>query len=149
MIRRRRDGLLTARWLAGQPAGHWLLLTAMIGWPLARVFPGWLPHASVIKSEPKANGTVGSAPSRLRLWFSEKISLSATRVELRGADKKSVKLSSPRVDPEPGDPVTVGVLGALRPGVYRVTWSTVGEDGQESGGFYVFTFASPPTDAGS
>ena len=100
-------------------------------------------HVALSRAEPGIDTTITDSPAHLRLWFSERISLSATTVEIRGPRKPAPALSSPRIDRVAGDPVTVDIRGVLQPGVYRVRWQTVAEDGDPGEGTYRFTLAAP------
>jgi copper transport protein len=104
--------------------------------------PPALMHATLLSSEPAAKATLATSPSRIRLVFSEEIEPSLGRIRLVGPGGRVVTLKSS------GDPRNVSALVApvtspLEPGVYRVEWRIVSEDGHPIDGEYSFTLAAP------
>lgn len=100
-----------------------------------------LPHVTLSRAEPGIDQTVTESPKRIRLWFSERVSANNTSIEIRGPEKIAPVLSALRIDPVPGDPITVDLRSELKPGIYQVRWQTLGADGDTSEGIYRFTFA--------
>jgi copper transport protein len=95
-------------------------------------------HATLLSSEPAAKATLATSPTRIRLVFSEEVEPSLGRIRLVGPDGRVATLKSA------GDPHDVSALiapipSALGPGVYRVQWRIVSEDGHPIDGTYSFT----------
>ncbi len=99
-----------------------------------------LAHGALKRSDPAANTTLATAPTAIRLTFTEPAELAVGRIELTGSDGRSVALSPVRH----GDSVTVmlaDILGALRSGRYTVAWQVAGRDGHPVRGTFSFAIA--------
>jgi copper transport protein len=97
-------------------------------------------HATLLSSEPAAKTTLATSPTRIRLVFSEEVEPSLGRIRLVAPDGRVTTLKSA------GDPHDVSALigpipSPLGPGVYRVEWRIVSEDGHPIDGTYSFTVA--------
>lgn len=102
-------------------------------------------HAALLRSEPPADTTLGAAPERIRLLFSERIEASLCTVALVGEDGRVTRLTT-RADP--ADPrALLAAPGTLAPGAWRVEWHAVAADGHPSHGTFVFRIAAPATPA--
>ena len=102
-------------------------------------------HAHLRRSEPAANERLGTSPSAIRLWFSERPELAFTRVRLRGADSSEIALGTvARMTDDPMG-VMVRIAASLRAGHYTVLWRTAAADGHASSGSFGFevTTAAP------
>ncbi|MEO8562353.1 MAG: copper resistance protein CopC [bacterium] len=110
-----------------------VLVTPVLGWA----------HASLVSSDPAAKSLLHTAPSRIRLVFSEELEPSLGRISLVGSDGVVMKLVAA------GDPHDVNALVApvhpLTAGAYRVDWRVVSADGHPVEGSYVFTVELPGT----
>lgn len=95
-------------------------------------------HLSLLKSEPLKDSTVAS-PRVIRLWFSEKPNLTVTRVFLKNAAGKDMRLGKPAIDTAAKAPVTLAVTDTLAPGKYTLTWATASSDGHAVNGNFSFT----------
>ncbi|MFI5231642.1 MAG: copper resistance protein CopC [Gemmatimonadales bacterium] len=103
-------------------------------------------HAMLVSAEPAAGAHLASAPSRVRLVFSEALELSLAELSLTDDSGRTVRLKAT------GDPRDVHALiapvASIAPGSYRVTWRVVSADGHPVEGSYVFTIgaaaAAPP-----
>jgi len=103
-------------------------------------------HATLLSSEPAAKSSLTTSPTRIRLVFSEEIEPSLGRIRLVGPGGRVIALKSS------GDPRNVSALVApitspLAPGVYRVEWRIVSEDGHPIDGDYSFSLAGPADSA--
>jgi copper transport protein len=120
-----------------------VLLAALIA-PVGRAAatPPAFFHATLLSSEPAAKSTLTTSPTRIRLVFSEEVEPSLGRIRLVAPDGGVTTLE------QAGDPHDVSALIApipspLGPGVYRVEWRIVSEDGHPIDGTYRFTVAAP------
>jgi copper transport protein len=103
-------------------------------------------HATLLSSEPAAKSTVTTAPRRIRLVFSEEIEPSLGRIRLVGPGGRVISLKSSG-DPRDVSALVAPVTSPLEPGVYRVAWRIVSEDGHPIDGEYSFTLAAPSDSA--
>ncbi len=111
------------------------------------VIPGLLlAHARLTSSSPSDGQVLTSAPSGIRLTFSERPSLAVASVVLvNGAD--SVALAPLVIDSTDRNTVVAPVTGVLRPGTYRVVWRVSSRDGHPIRGGYAFTIQASSGDS--
>jgi methionine-rich copper-binding protein CopC len=94
--------------------------------------PAWA-HARLASSDPKADAKIKS-PSLIKLVFSESLEPAFSGASLSDAAGKGVPVSA-----------AVGVTTitlmplALKPGIYKVTWHSVGHDTHRVSGSFRFT----------
>ena len=74
----------------------------------------------------------------MTLVFSDKVNLPATAVKISDAKGNSVHTGTLRYGSDDRN-VEIPLGGALRPGVYSISWHAVSVDGQEDVGGYDFT----------
>ena len=91
-----------------------------------------LAHAKLVGSDPAANASVKS-PNLVRLVFSETLEPAFSGAELTDAAGKTLPVSKS----VGGATITLMPLG-LRPGVYKVTWHSVGHDTHRISGSFGF-----------
>ena len=95
-------------------------------------------HVKLRRSEPGANAMLTAPPLELKLWFSETVELSVTRIALTDSAGKPVAMAAPI----PADGETSGLqmklFTTLVAGRYKVTWNTFGLDGHRSEGSFTF-----------
>jgi hypothetical protein len=96
-----------------------------------------LAHASLERSEPAVGQTVTSAPSEVRLWFTQKLEPSFSKVSVTDASGARVDTGSPDIS---GAEITVS-LRTLLPGAYQVKWHAVSPDTHAKDGSFTFTIA--------
>lgn len=93
-------------------------------------------HVFLVRSEPADTASVSSVPHEARLFFSEELRPSYTRVELRRLDGRPVRIVSVRVS---GREVTASLPAGLPHGTYTVGWRVMSvEDGHLGQGSVVF-----------
>ncbi len=109
----------------------------LLGWPGAA-----FAHAFLVRAVPAAGTTVGHAPPRLVLRFTEAVVPHFCRVRLRGPDGRLVPLGPPRAA-RGHRRVLVVRLPPLTPGRYAVTWHAVSTDTHRTHGAFAFTLAAP------
>ena len=120
----------TGGWI---PAG--LLLVALLA---ALAPPAAQAHAILVQADPPPGARLSLPPDRVRLWFSEPVEPTLTRVEVLDAERRRVDRGDLRADPQ--DPRRLEIsLASLPPGLYTVVWQTVSRvDGHPARGFYTF-----------
>ncbi len=104
--------------------------------------PAASAHAFLVTSNPGDGAVVRTAPSVLRLDFSESVVLGATRIELTDSSGRVVQPTSLRIEQgqdteEPSH--VLATLPALRRSAYRVSWQTLSSDDlHRTSGLFVF-----------
>ena len=93
-------------------------------------------HATLVSASPTPDSE-GAAPGIIQLHFSEAYEPAFSTVKLTDTDGSGVALKA--VDSK--DPTTMAVapVTPLSPGLYTVTWSTVGHDTHKRTGSFSFT----------
>lgn len=100
-------------------------------------------HALLLRTEPGPQTTVKSAPTAIKLFFSEPVEVTFGAIRVFDVDGK-------RVDPGTlhrvgdGSEVDVPVSG-LKDGTYTVTWRAVSADGHPVSGGFTFYVGNPST----
>jgi copper transport protein len=104
-------------------------------------------HAELRSSDPADGAVLRTAPSQVRLTFTEPPDPTLSFVHVLDALGKGVEVGSPR--PVPGDRFSIRTsLGSLPKGVYTVTWRTVSEaDGHVTAGSFSFGVGESPIGA--
>ena len=95
-------------------------------------------HLRLTKSEPADSSVVATAPTEIKLWYSQKPQLRLSRVTLTGPSgevttgaivQDSVMLRAP-------------ITGTMTPGAYTVSWLTASSDGHPIRGTIRFRVGS-------
>ena len=97
-------------------------------------------HANLIRSNPRANEVLETAPSELRLEFSESVEVRFSQVQVLDKTGQSVKdgLGPLHLAPN-SDKVLLAPFAALPRGVYTVIWRVLSSvDGHLTSGGFVF-----------
>ncbi len=125
------------------------LLSALVGLCAAATLvampTGAALHLRLERSEPMADSTVASAPTAIRLWFSQPPELNVTSVRLTGEDGRVAGLGALTRARESTAPVVAPVQGMLAAGRYIVAWRTMSRDGHVVSGTFGFTVAGTPS----
>jgi methionine-rich copper-binding protein CopC len=96
-------------------------------------------HTRLVKSIPSKDTTVSTSPASLQLWFSEKIELPISRVQLVGPNNKVVPTATITRDDSKADaPVVALLVTELADGAYVVNWTAGSADGHAVKGAYRF-----------
>lgn len=99
--------------------------------------PAALAHTRLASSTPAANSVVSPAPGQLRLQFTDPLELPFSKVKL--VDEHGAVVEPAKLAIDPADPkALVAAMPGLRPGTYRVQWSTVTRDGHKVKGEFSF-----------
>ena len=99
-------------------------------------------HAHLVRSEPSRGARLMTAPTTLRLWFSEAPQLAVTRIFLIGPARDTIAVGQP--EPLAGDGLSVAVVGQLVAGSYTIEYRTAAADGHPVRGSYTFTLLAEP-----
>ena len=91
--------------------------------------PSWLfAHAYLVKSLPAQRAVLHRAPSKIQLWFNERLEPRYSSLSLLRDDGKSVPMEQSTVDPNNGKLLTA-TIKALPAGRYRVEFRVLSVDG--------------------
>lgn len=99
-----------------------------------------LAHGALKSSVPASGAKLSTAPTEIRLVFTEPVELAFTRVELRGPDG-AVLLGSSSFGSDKRTVVTP-LAAPLVAGRYTVTWQIAGADGHPVRGSFTFSIDS-------
>lgn len=100
-------------------------------------------HTRLLKSTPAKDTVLAAAPAALELWFSEKVDLAASRVQLVDAAAKVVTTAALTQAAAENAPVVARITGAMADGAYTVNWSAASGDGHAVKGSFGFTVKRP------
>jgi methionine-rich copper-binding protein CopC len=101
-------------------------------------------HTRLVKSIPSKDTTLTESPASLQLWFSEKIELPISKVQLVGPGNRVVPTANiTRDDTKPDAPVVALLVTDLAAGTYVVNWTAGSADGHAVKGAYRFTVKTP------
>lgn len=114
-----------------------LLLLGLMAQPL------WA-HATLVRAEPAANATLAQPPTEIRLWFTEPLEPTFSRIRLR--DSRGTELVTARSQVDSADALQMYLQpGDLPNGLYTVVWQVVSAaDGHQTAGSFPFTIGAAP-----
>ena len=96
-------------------------------------------HARLVKSSPGADVTLTAAPTSVKLWFSERVEVSLSRVQLVGPGGTVVAMGpASRIPSETDLAVMAAVRSPLAAGRHTVRWTTASQDGHRMKGTFSF-----------
>ena len=90
-------------------------------------------HARLVSSDPAANARI-KAPGQIKLQFSENLEPAFSSASLVDSAGKTVPVSK-----SVGSQTITLLPLALKPGAYKVTWQSVGQDTHRLTGSFGFT----------
>lgn len=100
-------------------------------------------HAHLVKAEPAVNDTIAATPKSVRLWFSEPLELSMSRVRVVRAGGDTVKMGGLRHEGSEAATASLDFnVPPTAPGTYVVTYRVVARDGHPTTGSYSFVLRS-------
>jgi copper resistance protein C len=95
-------------------------------------------HALLAKSEPARRAVLTKPPSRVRLWFNERLEPAFCAITVTAEDGKQVTEQTARVSADDGRLLELA-LPALAPGGYTVQYQVLSVDGHTVKASYRFT----------
>jgi copper resistance protein C len=110
---------------------------------LGTIFPVWA-HAFVDHADPAVGSQTHSAPTQVRIWFTEKLEPVLCKVQVFDATGQEVDKRDVKIDRSNTSLLTVS-LPDLKPGKYRVTWRAVSLDTHVTTGDFKFEFVGSTT----
>jgi copper resistance protein C len=94
-------------------------------------------HAFLDHAEPKVGSVVPSAPSEVKIWFTQELEPAFSTAEVTDANGKRAGSGPAHVDPH--DPLVLEIpLAKLTPGEYTVAWRAVSVDTHVTQGHFSF-----------
>ena len=115
---------------------HILSIAALLG--CAAVASTAQAHAKLESSDPKAGSTLDSAPRTVRMTFNEALEPAFSKVAIVDAANTATPLTHVEID-KANPKVMSATLPPLRPGQYKIQWSTVTNDGHKVKGEFGFS----------
>lgn len=94
-------------------------------------------HAFLDHADPAVGSQVHTAPSAVKLWFTEKLEPALSRVQVFDADGHEVDRHDVRSDASNAAALAVS-LPALKAGKYKVMWRVVSVDTHVTNGTFSF-----------
>jgi hypothetical protein len=95
-------------------------------------------HAHPKQRAPSAGATVGANQNQVSIEFDDALEPAFSSLQVADASGRSVTAGKSSVDANDKKHMTVA-LGALKQGVYTVSWVAVAADGHRTQGHYTFT----------
>jgi hypothetical protein len=95
-------------------------------------------HASLVKSVPGRRAVLVTPPTRVQLWFNERLEPAFSRLSVWDAEGKQVDARDVQVDTQDPKLLSVGVP-ALQPGRYTVRFRVLSVDGHVVESEFPFT----------
>jgi methionine-rich copper-binding protein CopC len=106
---------------------------------LSLLLPGGaLAHAFLDHADPKVGSTMQTAPTEIKVWFTEEIEPTFSTLHVFDSQGKVVDKKDAHVDPKDKKLLIVSVA-PLGGGEYKVVWSVVAADTHHTHGQFKFT----------
>jgi methionine-rich copper-binding protein CopC len=102
--------------------------------PIAPAFAHAFPDHSV----PAVGGTIAQSPTEIRIWFTQKLEPSFSKIEVLDASGARVDQGDTKVDAQDRTLLRVSVK-PLAAGIYKVVWHVVSVDTHTTEGNFSFT----------
>lgn len=98
-------------------------------------------HLKVEKTLPEAGAVIETAPTELRVWFSQKptVPVSSLALEGPGGPITLGKVAAGQTDGKADRSLVSAITGPLPAGKYTAAWKTSGGDGHIQTGTFEFT----------
>src|ERR1700738_3679578 len=111
-----------------------LLLTAST---LLLLIQGSWAHAFVDHAEPAVGSQIHSAPTLVKIWFTEKLEPALSKIQVFDISGQEIDKRDVKVDQSNAALLTVS-LPELKPGKYKVAWRAVSVDTHLTTGDFTF-----------
>ena len=103
-------------------------------------------HAEPVQSSPPANAILDQPPTRVAIWFSERIEPRLSHLAVYDAARHAVTAGPAAVDPSQPYRLSAPLRPQLPNGTYTVVWQVVSaDDGHTTAGTFAFGIGVPPT----
>jgi copper resistance protein C len=97
-------------------------------------------HAFIEHAEPAVGSKLGSPPTMVRIWFTERLEPALSNIQVFDSRGNQVDKRDAKVDPTNRQLLVVS-LRAIRAGKYRVSWRAVSVDTHVTNGSFEFEVA--------
>lgn len=104
---------------------------------LAAMAAGAQAHAFLDHAEPKVGGSVRVSPLLVKAWFTQKLVLPFSNLQVFDENGREADLKDKKLDQSNEALLTVS-LPALPPGKYKVVWRAVSVDTHVTNGTFTF-----------
>jgi copper resistance protein C len=99
---------------------------------------GCWAHAFADHAEPAVGSQIHSAPTQVKIWFTEKLEPALSKIQVFDLSGKELDKHDSQIDQSNGALLTVS-LPELKPGKYKVVWRAVSVDTHVTTGNFAFT----------
>ncbi len=101
-------------------------------------------HAVLLRSDPAQDAVLNSAPTQVRMWFSEDLSPGISTATVINSAQRRFDLSNAHISSSDTREMDVSLQPLLAPGTYIVLWTTQSaDDGHVLRGSFLFYVAEP------
>ena len=97
-------------------------------------------HAFLDHASPAVGSTVHTAPTQVKLWFTQELEAEFSTVQVSTAGGERIDKADARLDPADATLLSVS-LPPLAPGRYRVKWRALSVDTHATEGDFTFDVA--------
>jgi len=94
-------------------------------------------HAFLDHAEPKVGSTVAASPKVVKIWFTQKLEIAFSNVQVFDEAGNQVDKRDKKLDPSDQSLLLVSVP-QLKPGKYKVSWRVVSVDTHVTSGTFTF-----------
>ena len=111
---------------------------------LACLAPALWAHANLDKAEPKVGSTVTTAPTEVKIYFTDDPQVDKSEIQVFDAKDNQIDKKDTHADKSdhPNKSVLIVSLPALAPGTYKVKWHAVCPANHKTEGSFEFTVAA-------
>jgi copper resistance protein C len=99
---------------------------------------GCWAHAFVDHAEPAVGSQIHSAPTQVKIWFTEKLEPALSKIQVFDLSGVEIDKHDSQIDQSNGALLTVS-LPELKPGKYKVVWRAVSVDTHVTTGNFTFS----------
>ncbi|WP_162179470.1 copper resistance CopC/CopD family protein [Thermogemmatispora carboxidivorans] len=133
-----KDLRLSARW-------HLTTAAVLVALALFLFLPGTAEaHAVLLRSDPSQDALLRTAPTEVRLWFSEDLNPTLSSAAVVNSHSQRVDKGDAHVSSSDHRELDLGLKANLPPDVYVVVWRSVSNvDGHVLRGSFLFTIVEP------
>jgi len=111
-----------------------LLLAALT---LALLIQSSWAHAFVDHTEPAVGSQIRSAPTQVKIWFTEKLEPALSKIQVFDASGREIDKHDVKID-QSNAALLIVSLPELKPGNYKVMWRAVSVDTHVTTGNFTF-----------
>jgi methionine-rich copper-binding protein CopC len=114
-----------------------VVLIAATVWALLIAAPRALAHCRLDHADPKVGSALSASPAEARIWFTDDLDMSETRIEVFDAAGSQVDKKDTHGDAKEKCAAAVS-LPTLPAGKYKVVWRALCPQGHKTNGEFTF-----------